>query len=80
MLVDCEKQKREINLIMSLRHKGTKYKEIKSKLERCTGKRWHHSFIVKLVKRHEDGWNVFKEKNVIRRLKNSELQSNICDV
>ena len=27
VLVDCEKQKREINLIMSLRNKGTKYKD-----------------------------------------------------
>ena len=45
-----EKQKREINLIMSLRYKGTKYKDIKSKLERYTGRTWHHSFLVKLVK------------------------------
>ena len=81
VLVDCEKQKREINLIMSLRNKGTKYKDIKSKLERYTGKRWYHSFIVKLVKRHEDNWWKFKEQNVIRRLKNSIInERNICDV
>ena len=81
VLVDCEKQKREINLIMSLRNKGTKYKDIKSKMERYTGKRWYHSFIVKLVKRHEDDWWKFKEKNIIRRLKNSIInERNICDV
>ena len=81
VLIDCEKQKREINLIMSLRTKGTKYKDIKAKLERYTGKRWHHSFIVKLVKRHEDNWYKFKEQNVIRRLKNLMINEvNICDI
>ena len=81
VLVDCEKQKREINIIMSLRRKGTKYKDIKSKLERYTGKRWHHSFIVKLVKRHEETWNDFAVKNSIRRLVNSTAsERNICDV
>ena len=81
VLVDCEKQKREINLIMSLRNKGTKYKDIKSKLERYTGKRWHHSFIVKLVKRHEDEWLISKEANIRRRMSNSIMnERNICDV
>ena len=81
VLVDCEKQKREINLIMSLRHKGTKYKDIKSKLERYTGKTWHHSFLVKLVKRYEDNWIVKKENNIRRRLVNSFTnERNICDV
>ena len=81
VLVDCEKQKREINLIMSLRHKGTKYKDIKAKLERYTGKRWHHSFLVKLVKRYEENWIVGKENNIKRRLVNSFInERNICDV
>ena len=81
VLVDCEKQKREINLIMSLRTKGTKYKDIKAKLERYTGKRWHHSFIVKLVKRHEDNWYKFKELNIRRRLKNSMInERTIADI
>ena len=81
VLVDCEKQKREINLIMSLRNKGTKYKDIKSKLERYTGKRWHHSFLVKLVKRYEENWIVGKENNIKRRLVNSFVnERNICDV
>ena len=80
-LIDCEKQKQEINLIMLLRTKSTKYKDIKAKLERYTGKRWHHSFIVKLVKRHEDNWYKFKEQNVIRRLKNLIINEvNICDI
>jgi hypothetical protein len=71
VLVDCEKQKREISLIMSLRYKGTKYKDIKSKLERYTGKIWHHSFLVKLVKRYEDNWIVEKQNNIKRRSVNS---------
>ena len=74
-------KKREIKLIMSLRHKGTKYKDIKSKLERYTGRKWHHSFLVKLVKRYEEDWIVTKENNVIRRLTNSFAnERNICDV
>ena len=76
-----EKQKREINLIMSLRYKGTKYKDIKSKLERYTGRTWHHSFLVKLVKRYEEDWIVTKENNVIKRLTNSFAnERNICDI
>ena len=62
VLVDCEKQKREINLIMSLRNKGTKYKDIKFKLEKYTGRKWHHSFLVKLIKRHEDNWIIKTKK------------------
>ena len=81
ILIDCEKQKREINLIMSLRYKGTKYKDIKSKLERYTGKIWHHSFLVKLVKRYEDNWIVKKKNNIKRRLVNSFAnERNICDI
>ena len=81
VLVDCEKQKREINLIMSLRHKGTKYKDIKAKLERYTGRRWHHSVLVLLVKRYEENWIVGKENNIKRRLVNSFVnERNIWDV
>ena len=81
ILVDCEKQKREINLIMSLRYKGSKYKDIKSKLERYTGRTWHHSFLVKLVKRYEDNWIVEKQNNIKRRLVNSFAnERNICDI
>ena len=81
VLVDCEKQKREINLIMPLRYKGTKYKDIKSKLERYTGKIWHHSFLVKLVKIYEDNWIVKKQNNIKRRLVNSYTnERNICDI
>ena len=66
---------------MSLRHKGTKYKDIKAKLERYTGKRWHHSFLVKLVKRYEENWIVGKENNIKRRLVNSFVnERNTCDV
>jgi DNA invertase Pin-like site-specific DNA recombinase len=80
-LVECEKQKREINLIMSLRYKGTKYKDIKSKLERYTGRKWHHSFLVKLVKRYEDNWIVEKHNNIKRRLVNSYVnERNICNI
>ena len=56
---------------MSLRYKGTKYKDIKSKLERYAGRTWHHSFLVKLVKRYEDNWIVEKQNNIKRRSVNS---------
>jgi len=51
ILVDCEKQKRELNLILGLRSKGKKYKEIKSEMEKYTGRKWHISFLHKLVQR-----------------------------
>ena len=51
VLVDCEKQKRELNLILGLRSKGKKYKEIKSEMEKYTGRKWHISFLHKLVQR-----------------------------
>ena len=50
---------------MSLRYKGTKYKDIKSKLQRYTEKIWHHSFFVKLVKRYEDNW-IVKKKAILK--------------
>ena len=53
VLVDCEKEIREMNLILSLREKGSTYKEIRVFLERYTGRRWFESFICKLVKRDE---------------------------
>ena len=66
---------------MSLRNKGTKYKDIKSKLEKYTGRKWHHSFLVKLVKRYEDNWIVEKQNNIKRRLVNSYTnERNICDI
>jgi len=51
ILIDCEKQKRELNLILGLRSKGKKYKEIKSEMEKYTGRKWHISFLHKLVQR-----------------------------
>jgi len=53
VLIVCEKQQRELNLILSLRAKGNTYKEIKGYLERYTGRKWFESFICKLVKRDE---------------------------
>ena len=53
-LVKCEKQQRELNLILSLREKGTKYKDIKSHMEKYTGRKWYVSFIHKLIKRHQN--------------------------
>ena len=50
-LVKCNKQQRELNLVLSLREKGTKYKDIKSYMERYTGRKWFVSFIHKLVQR-----------------------------
>jgi DNA invertase Pin-like site-specific DNA recombinase len=53
-LVKCEKQQREINLVLSLREKRTKYKDIKSHMEKYTGRKWYVSFIHKLIKRHQN--------------------------
>ena len=53
VLIVSEKQQRELNLILSLRSKGSTYKQIKGSLERYTGRKWFESFICKLVKRDE---------------------------
>ena len=63
VLVDCEKQKRELNLILGLRAKGKKYKEIKSEMERYTSRKWHISFIHKLIQRDKEEKY---EKNITR--------------
>ena len=69
VLVDCEKQKRELNLILGLRSKGKKYKEIKSEMERYTSRKWHLSFIHKLVQRDREE----KHEKKITRLEESKL-------
>ena len=58
ILVDCEKQKRELNLILGLRSKGKKYKEIKSEMEKYTGRKWHISFLHKLVQREGSEYKI----------------------
>ena len=55
--------------LMSLRNKGTKYKDIKSKLEKYTGRKWHISFIHKLVQRQKE--EQYEKK--ITRLEESKL-------
>ena len=67
-LVISEKQQRELNLILSLRAKGSTYKEIKGSLERYTGRKWFESFICKLVKRDE------LEQSQIKSSVNSAIQ------
>ena len=68
VLVDCEKQKRELNLILGLRSKGKKYKEIKSEMERYTSRKWHISFIHKLIQRD-------KEEKYEKKITRLETQS-----
>ena len=53
-LVSCEKQQRELNLVLGLRQKGKKFNEIKSEMERYTGRKWHISFIHKLIQRQKE--------------------------
>ena len=60
------KKRNKLNNVVKVQ----KYKDIKSKLERYTGRTWHHSFLVKLVKRYEDNWIVKKQNNIKRRLLN----------
>ena len=50
----CNKQQLEPNLILSLREKGTNYKDIKFYMERYTGRKWFISFIHKLIKIDKD--------------------------
>jgi DNA invertase Pin-like site-specific DNA recombinase len=53
VLVDCEKQQKEIRLILMMRKKGKKYMEIVKEMERYTGRRWFLSFVHKIVQRQE---------------------------
>ena len=72
-LVICEKEQKEINLVKSLRAKGSKYKDIKSFMEKYTGRKWHYSFINKLLTRD-------REEQLIKNICNIELERNMCDV
>ena len=72
-LVVCEKEQKEINLVKSLRAKGKKYKEIKSFMEKYTSRKWHFSFINKLLTRD-------REEQLIKNICNIELERNMCDV
>ena len=67
-LVSCEKQQRELNLVLGLRQKGKKFNEIKSEMERYTGRKWHISFIHKLIQRQ-------KEEHYEKQLVRLESQS-----
>ena len=51
VLVDCEKELKEIRMIMMFRNQGMKYKDIKFEMERYTGKKQHISFLHKIVQR-----------------------------
>jgi len=53
VLVDCEKQQKEIRLILMMRKQGKKYMEIVKEMERYTGRRWFLSFVHKIVQRQE---------------------------
>ena len=53
LLVDCEKQQKEIRLILMMRKQGKKYMEIVKEMERYTGRRWFLSFVHKIVQREK---------------------------
>ena len=78
--MDCEKQKRELNLILGLRQKGTKLKDIKKFMEKYTGRRWWISFIHKLIKRYEDDYYFENEEIIRNQICQVELERNMCDV
>tara|TARA_Y100000992_G_scaffold182827_1_gene123465 strand:- start:220 stop:951 length:732 start_codon:yes stop_codon:yes gene_type:complete len=80
VLVDCEKQKRELNLILGLRQKDTKLKDIKSFMEKYTGRKWWISYIHKLIKRHETDYYIENEEMIRNQICQVELERNICDV
>ena len=87
-LVKCNKQQRELNLILSLREKGTKYKDIKSYMERYTGRKWFISFIHKLIKRDKEEklylkqfeLSKSKEMRIRDELKQLGMERTMCDV
>ena len=88
-LVKCNKQQRELNLVLSLREKGTKYKDIKSFMERYTGRKWFVSFIHKLVQRDKENkllnngdkeLSNLDELTIRNQLKESMIERNICDI
>ena len=85
----CNKQQRELNLVLSLREKGTKYKDIKSHMERYTGRKWFISFIHKLIQRDKENkllnnddkeLSNLDELTIRNQLKESMIERNICDV
>jgi len=51
VLVESEKQQKEIRHILMLRKQGMKYWDIVKEMERVTGKRWWISFVHKIVNR-----------------------------
>jgi DNA invertase Pin-like site-specific DNA recombinase len=53
VLVDCEKQQKEIRLILMMRKQGKKYMEIVKEMEKYTGKKWFLSFVHKIVQREK---------------------------
>ena len=84
----CNKQQRELNLVLSLREKGTKYKDIKSYMERYTGRKWFVSFIHKLVQRDKENkllnqkFELSSTKEMVLRnqLKETMMERTIADV
>jgi len=87
-LVKCNKQQRELNLVLSLREKGTKFKDIKSYMERYTGRKWFVSFIHKLIQRDKDNkllnqkFDLSTTDEIILRnqLKETMMERTITDV
>ena len=58
-LVECEKEQKEIRLMLMHRKAGKKYKEIVSEMENYTGRKWHLSFVHKVITRElKNGGNL----------------------
>ena len=52
-LVECEKEQKEIRLILMHRNSGLTYKQVCDEMQKHTRKKWHPSFVHKLVHREQ---------------------------
>ena len=55
-------------------------KDIKSFMEKYTGRKWWISYIHKLIKRHETDYYIENEEMIRNQICQVELERNICDV
>ena len=52
-LVECEKEQKEIRLVLMHRNSGLTFKQICEEMQSYTGRKWHPSFVHKLVHREQ---------------------------
>ena len=55
-------------------------KDLKSFMEKYTGRKWWISFIHKLIKRYEDDYYIENEEIIRNQICQVEMERSICDV